>query len=152
MKQAVEMSNLDLTALEALAKKVAQRNDCLHGDPQYSPYQWQTAADFAVAIQSLITRLKTAEAERNEYKWRLYGRRVTESNHGTHCGIWGADGQGSPIKGADLHCTCGALENFERKRAEAAEARAAGLGKRVSLLESGVAPDVAEALSTPRKE
>lgn len=64
------------------------------------------------------------EAELARERQRRFGiLRVTGCSHSTACSIWGDDGQGGTAENfkEPLPCNCGALINYERQRAEAAE-------------------------------
>lgn len=54
---------------------------------------------------------------------RFNARQVTNSSHGTHCSIWGDDGQGGTAENfpEPLPCNCGALINWQHERAETAK-------------------------------
>lgn len=91
-----------------LTQSSEQENDRLRGE-----------RDSARQRIALLTAENAKERSRRflrcENKW---------SSHTTACSIWGDDGQGHTRENfpEPLPCNCGALENFQRQRADKAEA------------------------------
>lgn len=97
----------------------AKTQMAVHGWPSELIAQLRERAEKAEA------ELRASLAARDEERQRHFGGyRSPGSSHTTACSIWGDNGQGGTKENfpEPLPCNCGALENFQRSRAEAAEA------------------------------
>ncbi|HYE38253.1 hypothetical protein [Methylocaldum sp.] len=90
-------------------------------------------------IPALLEEVERLRAERLSRFYRTH--RVKGHSHSTACTIWGDDGQGTTregwtqrASGEGLPCNCGALENYQRSRAEAAEAQVSRLREGLEAL------------------
>lgn len=75
-------------------------------------------------IGRLKGKLETSEHWKKCFRTRMFAMKSSDnSSHTTACTIWGDDGQGNTLEkyAQPLPCNCGALANYERSRADAAE-------------------------------
>lgn len=85
---------------------------------------WMDRQNKRCSLDEALERIAALEADKKLLRQRLFGnRRAVSSDHTTACSIWGDDGQGGTPEGFQepLPCNCGALENYEKARAEHAE-------------------------------
>lgn len=79
-------------------------------------------------FREAATAIEELQQERDEARARRFRiRHATGHDHSTACSIWGDDGTGKTEERfpEPLPCNCGALENFQRDRAQKAEAQLA---------------------------
>lgn len=127
-------NDTDLPPLDVTDKD--RRNAHWHGCGSYSMHPERAKQHLFCRERQLLAALQALAAATTELK-RLRNRafnthvRKDSANHSTACTIWGDSGQGATAEdfAEPLSCNCGALSNYERRRAEAAEAKIAEVEK-----------------------
>lgn len=96
-------------------------------------------AESRTALPLALTYCLQMQEERDRSRFKLFHYSKHEgTSHTTACSIWREDGQGRAegFEGGRGPCNCGALENFERKRAETAEATIATLTRELKNIQA----------------